>query len=602
MGRSTLYVVLATAVFALGASHFAATDAEDALPTTAFAIDPGPLGIGRMAPAVSLVDLGGKTLKLLDVKGSAIVVAFTSATCPVAMKLGPTLGALEREFRPRGVAFVYVNPTAAETPAQMRAYVRDMGLSGRYAPDPKGDAAAALGARTTTDVFVFDAGRTLVYQGAVDDQYGIGTAKAEPRQRFVADAIEAALAGRRPDIEATVAPGCLLTKGTPPARGPVTYYKDVSRILQRRCVPCHTEGGVAPFRLDRYEDARSRAAMLTAVVDAGIMPPWFAAPPKRGAESPWRNDRSLTAEEKRTLGEWSRAGAPAGDKSDAPKPLPIRGLWEIGEPDVVLEMPREISIPASGVVPYQYAIVDTAFTEDRWIRAVEVMPGDKTVVHHVLVFVMPPLRYAQSRRDNLTEPLDERRGYLAGFAPGTGAGVFPEGYAKRVPAGSRLLFQIHYTPSGRATKDRTRLGLVFAKSKPAYEVVTRGIANTQFRIPPGDANHRVNAAMTMPEDARILGFFPHMHLRGKAFRYELEAEGEKRVLLDVPRFDFNWQLYYELRNPLPVAKGVRITATGWFDNSEDNAANPDPTATVRWGPQTFEEMMLGYVEYVRPAP
>jgi hypothetical protein len=256
-----------------------------------------------------------------------------------------------------------------------------------------------------------------------------------------------------------------------------------------------------------------------------------------------------------------------------------------------------VKIPAEGVMAYEYAFIDTDQTEDRWIQAMEIRPTDAAAVHHVLVWVEAP--GGQKKRGQASE--DEISGFFGAYVPGNASRVFPEGFGKALPAGATLKFQIHYTPYGKATNDQMRIAFRFAPEKPRHVVHVVGIANPGIRIPAGASNHEEWAALPVPREARILSFLPHMHVRGKAFRYEvMSPDGESRVVLDVPRYDFNWQLSYQLAEPLRLEKGSRLRATAWFDNSSGNPANPDPAKNVRWGNQTFEEMMIGYLEYYLP--
>lgn len=338
--------------------------------------------------------------------------------------------------------------------------------------------------------------------------------------------------------------------------------------------------------------------MIKFVVDRGIMPPWFAAPdPDHG---PWKNDRSLSAADKADLYAWIEAGTPKGDERDAPAPRTYAaGDWTIGKPDAVFQLPNPIEVKATGVMPYQEVFVDTNFKEEKWIEAMEVIPSARQVVHHVLIFVYPPGGKRSLFGGGVGEEIE---GFFAAYVPGTNAIRYPDGMAKRVPAGSRLKFQMHYTPNGTATRDQTRLGLVFAKKPVEHEVRTVGIANLGLNIPPGAPNHPHTGRVNVPYDVRILSMIPHMHVRGKAARYELIGpDGSRRRLLEVPRYDFNWQLPYEYREPLLVKKGSQIEYTAWYDNSENNPANPDPKKRVRWGLQTYDEMHLGYVEYYIPS-
>jgi hypothetical protein len=320
------------------------------------------------------------------------------------------------------------------------------------------------------------------------------------------------------------------------------------------------------------------------------MPPWHAA----GEPGTWANDRRLSTEEKSVLLRWLDAGAPEGDPkaAPAPPPAPDPDAWEIGRPDAVLAFAAPEAVPAEGVVPYRYVRVPTDYPEDRWVVASEVKPGVPGVVHHVLVATLPP----EAKR--VSGAFEPTQGFFAAMVPGGRVQRFPEGMAKRLPKGHTLVFQMHYTPNGVAAEDRTRIGLLFG-DKPEREVRTAGVYNPALRIPPGEPAWEVRAMLPVLFNARILSFMPHMHLRGASFRYVIstEAEGD-RVVCDVPRYDFNWQTPLRLVRPIVVRKGSRLRAIATFDNSERNPYNPDPAAEVRWGDQTWEEMMIGYVDYV----
>jgi hypothetical protein len=323
------------------------------------------------------------------------------------------------------------------------------------------------------------------------------------------------------------------------------------------------------------------------------MPPWFAAPPAPGQHSLWQNDRSLSERERTDLLGWIEAGKPAGDPKDAPVARRWPAEWQIGEPDAIVQIPKPFEVKATGVMPYQVAVVESNFGEDKWVRGFEVRPTAREVVHHVLVFAQPP-------GDALSKGVRTREGgaFLAAYVPGNSSVVYPEGFAKPLPAGTKLVFQIHYTPNGVATHDQVRLGLLFAKERPEHIVRVAEAVNHKISIPPNDGNHEEVATIPVPFPAMILGFMPHMHLRGKAFRFEtIQPDGRTQTALDVPRYDFNWQLAYRYAEPIVLPPGSKIRATGWFDNSANNPANPDPNATVHWGQQTTDEMMLGYVEY-----
>jgi thiol-disulfide isomerase/thioredoxin/mono/diheme cytochrome c family protein len=569
---------------------------------------PADHGIGRLIPDVAFTDIDGKPGRLSDFRSAKfLVIALTSTTCPVTKKYAPSLARISQDFAAKNVAFLFVNPTATDAVADIRAVLAENALAGRMVRDRDQHLASALAAQTTAEVFVLDAARTLLYRGAVDDQYGLGYALDAPRVTYLRAALSAALAGKSVAVTATAAPGCALDLApiaplTPAASAAhaatVTYHNRVSRIIQQNCLECHRDGGVAPFSLATYEDVRSHAGMMRKQVSRGAMPPWFAAPPAAGESSHWKNDRSLAASDKADLLAWLAGDKPIGDPADAPLPRTFPSGWLIGAPDLVLEFPRAVAIKADGVMPYQTIRVETKLTADRWVQAYEVLPSAREVVHHVIVRVHAPGAKARAEKD---DGADERDGFFAAYVPGNTHATFPPGFAKKIPAGATLSFQMHYTPNGKATADRTKIGLIFAAEPPRHVIRVAGLANPRLNIPPGAPNHPETATLRLPFDTTILSFVPHMHLRGKAARYEaILADGTRRVLLDVPAYDFNWQLPYQFAEPVTLPRGTRLVYTAWYDNSAGNPANPDPAKNVRWGPQTYDEMMLGYVEYYVP--
>lgn len=566
-------------------------------PRTSSPKDPGAAGIGR---AITLAgeSLAGAAVKTPVPGAKATVVVLTSTSCPLTLKYGPTLASLEKELGPKGVSFIFVNPSSLETRSEMLGHAKQLGLKGPYIHDKGQEWVSALGAKTTTEAFLFDAKGALKYRGAVDDQYSIGASLAKPRNRRLADAAAAVLAGKDPKVPATTAPGCLIEAPQgQKAEAIPTFHGRIQHIVAKSCLSCHREGGAGPFPLETFSQVRGRARMIQSVVDQGIMPPWFAA---KGVGGPWKNDISLTKAEKEDLRTWIEAGMPRGKDEDAPAMPEFASSWTIGRPDVVFQLPQPVQIPASGVMPYQNIDVPTGFTEDKWVDEIEVLPGDRRAVHHVLVFARKPRTGPLSVEDAIDEGLDEISGFFGAYVPGNSALRYPAGLAKRIPKGSVLRFQLHYTPYGSASTDQTKIGLVFAKKPPVSEVHTASVANILFTIPPGEPNHPVVGQLRVPMDVQILSYLPHMHVRGRAARYELLAGGEEKVLLDVPNYNFNWQLNYILREPLDVPAGSMLRYTAWYDNSAANPANPDPTARVRFGPQTYDEMHLGYLEYIVP--
>jgi thiol-disulfide isomerase/thioredoxin len=556
----------------------AKTDAVKNAPRVLRAAD---AGVGKFIPDLAFTDLAGKNGKLSDFKAAKLtVVAFTNTTCPISKKYTPSLARIEKEYTAKGVSFLFVNPTATDKPESAP-------FSGRYVHDTAGKLTATFGATATTEVFVVDAARTVLYRGAIDDQYGLGYSLDAPRNKYLVNALDEALAGKMPFTAATTAPGCALEPDS--SRAPsvaLTYHARIERIVQANCVECHRTGGVAPFALEKYDDVVAHKGMIKKVVDRSTMPPWFAASAK-GEHTPFANDRSLTDADKKDLLAWLSGDLKKGEEADAPLARKYESGWFIGKPDAEFQLPKPIAIKAEGTMPYQKVTIDTNFDEDRWVQALEVHPTAREVVHHVLVFVGP-------KGARLNE-----NGFFAVYVPGNNVLMYPDGYAKKLAKGATLHFQIHYTPNGKATTDQTKLGIVFAKETPRYEVHVAGIADTHFEIPAGADNYKLSAAIPVPFDARVLALFPHAHLRGKAAKFDLKTpDGKTATLLDVPHYDFNWQLQYRFAEPPPTPRGSTLTYTAWYDNSVKNPANPDATKPVRWGQQTYEEMHLGYVEYV----
>ncbi|HLH41358.1 MAG TPA: cytochrome c [Bryobacteraceae bacterium] len=366
---------------------------------------------------------------------------------------------------------------------------------------------------------------------------------------------------------------------------PLTFHKDIEPILQNRCQSCHRPGEIAPMPLLTYQETRPWAKAIRSAVLTGKMPPWQAD----SRYGKFRNDLSLTPIEKGKLIAWIDSGAAEGNPSDAPKPKVFPEGWRIPKPDAVFEMPSEFEVPAKGAVDYQYIAVPTRFTQDKWVEMAEVQPSNASVVHHAIVVV-------EQNDGSFQEE------YLAGYAPGITPQMWKPGEARLIKAGATLVFQMHYAANGKPSRDRTRIGLVFAKQPVTRQIVTMQAMGLDLKIPPGTAHYRVDARITMPRDMLLMGMRPHMHLRGKSFQFRaVYPNGESEILLDVPRYDFNWQPYYYLETPKSLPRGAVIECTAYFDNSPNNPFNPDPSATVTWGPQSWDEMMIGWLDLAAPA-
>jgi peroxiredoxin/mono/diheme cytochrome c family protein len=533
----------------------------------------------------------GKKVSLGDLKQKVVVVVFVGTECPINNSYMPRLVELHKEFADKGVAFIAINANSQDTPARIAKHAKQYELSFPVLKDAANVVADQFGAKRTPEAFVLDAERKVRYRGRIDDQYGVGFNRPNPTRRDLTEALGELLAGKPVTKAVTEAAGCQVARLVKPKdTAQVTYARDVSRVLQNRCQECHRPGQIGAMSLIDYDDAAAWSETIREVVQEGRMPPW-PADPKYGKFS---NDRRLSDADKKTILAWIDAGCPKGDDKDLPKPKKFAEGWRVDKPDVVLSMAEEYTVPAkkAGGVPYQYFWVDPHFEEDKWVVQAEAKAGAPSVVHHVLAFIeLPGTKF---------DPLRPIAPVLCGVAPGDTALILPAGVAKRVPKGSKFVFQMHYTPDGKERKDRSSIGLVFAKGPPEREALTLSIANPQdVFIPAGAENQKSEATFTFPADGQVLGFMPHMHLRGKDFICEaIQPDGKSEVLLSVPHFSFGWQASYRLEKPYPMPKGSKLHCLAHFDNSAKNPNNPDPTKDVRWGDQTWEEMMIGWTEIV----
>jgi len=385
-----------------------------------------------------------------------------------------------------------------------------------------------------------------------------------------------------------------------------TFYRDVLPILEERCQGCHRAGGIAPIGLETYEETRRYAGAIREATQKRTMPPWFA---EKGIGK-FSNDPSLSDAELAVLAAWAEANAPAGNPGDAPTTRKWTGRWTIPEPSLAVIMAEGVKIPANGELDYTYEVVPTDFKEGRWVETSEILPGMPENVHHAVVYVRPPgsswLRRAPVGKPFTAAMLpseeDQREAMwtdsdiLLVYAPGSTPDNWPEGMAKYIPAGSDLVFQMHYTTNGKAGTDVTRIGLRFAKEPPKLRVLTLQLTNDHFLIPPGVPDFRVEAWGTLPNDALLLSFFPHMHLRGKRFEYNIVKKDKSRESLLRVNYHFHWQMSYRLAEPIPLKAGTELQAVAWYDNSRANMHNPDPDSAVRWGEQTSDEMMVGFFD------
>jgi peroxiredoxin len=567
-----------------------AADRPDAPETAVAEADPKLTGQGE--PAAS-----GVEPVRMETSAKALVVAFLGTQCPLAKAYSTRLNELAQDYAPKGIRVVGVNSNRQDSLKEIGAFVQRQAIAFPMLKDPGNRFADRVGAERTPEVFVFDTQGKVRYWGRVDDAYGIGYAKDEPTRHDLREAIDDLVAGREVAVATTRSVGCLIGRSKSAQSEPeVTYVNSVAAILQKRCLECHRAGEIGPFGMEDPEEVAGWADMIAEVVEEKRMPPWHASP----EHGQFANDRSLTQEEIDTLTRWAKAGAPLGDlkrdQDQLPKPPVYTTGWQLPrQPDRVIDVsPEPYKVPATGTVRYQYFRVDPKIDRDLWLESAELLPGNRAVVHHILAFVRPK---------GSEGGVNAVRGFLVGYVPGARNEGWPAGMAKRIPANSELIFQVHYTPVGTPQEDQSKLGLCFADpDKITHEVVTTSALQTRLDIPAG-ASHHVVQGTSPPHkrDARLLGMSPHMHVRGKAFRYELvRADASRETLLDIPEYDFNWQTTYIPREPVSLAAGDQILCTAVYDNSAANLNNPDPSVNVRWGDQTWDEMMIGYYHYAVP--
>lgn len=553
--------------------------------------------IGRPIADFTLRDYHGKEVRLSDFADSkVVVVAFLGTDCPLIKLYAPRLDELSKKYAEQGVTLIGINANRQDPPRKIGAFARQYGMEFPILKDPDNAIADLFGAERTPEIFVLDADRTIRYRGRIDDQYSFTTSTGYGRPNLTRSdlgaAVDELLAGKDVSVPVTEAPGCLI--GRVPKvepHGEVTYSNQIARIFQQHCVECHRPDEIGPFPMTSYEEVLGWGEMILEVVQDGRMPPWHANP----AHGDFRNVRRLSPEEKELIATWVANGQPEGDKAELPEPRMFASGWQIPEPDMVVYMADEpYQVPADGVVDYIHYTVDPGFTEDKWVKAVEARPDNRGVVHHIIVTIVRP--------DETSELSFSRSGGLCGYAPGMQAKQYPEGVAIHVPKGSRLRFQMHYTPNGTACEDRSSVGMVFADPATiTHESVGGVCGTTRIKIPAGAADHVIQATHKLRKDTLLTSMMPHTHVRGRSFRYEVEyPDGTQEVLLDVPNFDFNWQLWYELAEPKLLPKGSVITTTAHYDNSTGNVFNPDPNIDVTYGDQTWEEMMFGWYATIEP--
>lgn len=546
-----------------------------------------PVAIGQKVANFTFKDLRylPRTIDEFGEDTKAYVLVFTTLDCPLVQRYLPRIKELDEQYRDQGVQFISINVGPKDSIVEAAYQGLKIDAEFPFCKDFDGDCVRALGVTRTPEVVVIDAQKRLRFRGRIDSQYRLGGVKPNRGREDLKEAIEDVLAGRDVRVAETPVDGCLITfQDVPTLDYTVTFAEHIAPILQQHCQECHHENTSAPFNLLTYEDVSSQGEMIAEVVREKRMPPCYSA----AEHGTFINHREMTAEEIARVINWVNSGMKQGDPSKAPRPIEFSSSkWRIDEPDLVVTVKKPIEIQASGYIPYKYAILPHMFQEDTWVQQVEILPSNRAAQHHCNMAYVP-LGGDWSKAT-----------FVTGQVPGGDAMILGEGMAVKIPKGSVLVLQIHYVSIGEETNDQTSVGFVFAKEKIQKELHNFTVADFQFTIPPGASHHQVRATRTFDVNASVLGLFAHMHLRGKDMTFKAHyGDGTDETLLVVPNYSFDWQMAYRYASGAKkFPKGTEIECVAHFDNSAFNPYNPDPTDTVKYGPQTYHEMMFGFVFY-----
>lgn len=540
--------------------------------------------IGARPAKLRFIDTRGLPRSLDDFgTKKAYVLVFTNTSCPLARRYLPTLTALDKAFAGKGVQFIGVNSAQEDSILRMATHAVEHDVAFPFVKDFDGVCAKALGVTRTPEAVILDADKIVRYRGRIDDQYRLGGVRKEATRHDLKDALEAVLAGNKVVTAETEVDGCPITFAKERKPREVNFAEHVAPILQKHCWACHQAGGSGPFTLTGYKQAAARAETIAEAVLHERMPPWFAGP----EFSAFINRRGLSDQERETIADWVRLGAPSGNLTKAPAaPVAAKSKWAIGEPDLVLQT-GEYELPAAGDIPYKYAVLPHVFTEDTWVQFVQILPDNSRALHHCnMVFV------------NLVDGFSEKN-FITGQVPGGEPMALDDGTAFLIPAGSGLGLEIHFVATGKVEKSRVSVGLRFPRVPIDKRLKLIRLYDRRFAIPPGAPSHQVSASRTLDRDVVGLALFSHMHVRGKDMTFKATTpDGKTDTLLVIPNYNFSWQIPYRWSpDKMRFPKGTRIDCIAHFDNSPFNPYNPDPGATVRFGLQTHQEMMYGFFFY-----
>lgn len=522
---------------------------------------------------------------------SAIVIMIQGNGCQIVRSNLGEYQALQDQFNKQGVEFFMLNANLQDTRAALADEAQEWGIKTPILKDQSQMIASSLKVTRTGEVLVIDPKTwQIVYRGPISDRVDYERQKAVASKEYVKNALEKLSKGEQLTPSKVVSPGCIVNydDSFKQAAESISYSQEIVPILKQNCTACHIKGGIAPWAMSEYAMVRGFAPMMREVLRTKRMPPWHSDP----EIGHWNDDKALSDQDKRTLIQWIEAGAPRGEGEDSLKDLgEINNHWSLGEPDLIIDIPA-FEVPASGVVDYQFPVVQNPLDKDVWVIGAAVIPGDPKAVHHILAGSSSSL----AAKDDVGDIFEN---FILTYAPGNESNFMPEGTGVFVPKGGVYQFQMHYTPYGKKSVDRSKLGLYFSDKPPANFYREHVLVNTEIKIPAHESRHEEKAYFTFWQDATIHALFPHSHYRGRSSTFELVyPDGAEEVILSVPNYDFNWQRTYSLKQPINVPAGTRIIHRTIYDNSSKNRGNPAPEEDVYWGLQSEEEMLYGSMGYV----
>ncbi len=576
--KRSLWIVLAAATLVAGSpavfTHNAAANTPDK--------------IGVEAKDLSFKDIRSLNRSLSDLgEAKAYALVFLNTDCPIAQRYLPRLEEMNKKYAAAGVQFVAVYNSQSEMPRDIAAHGLDAGLTFPLVWDEGQKCTQALGVeRVPTAVLLDGATKKVVYLGRIDDQYRPGGVQPNVGRHDLASAIDEVLAGKPVSVATTPVDGCKVTAWQQPKFDhKVTYHEHVEAILQKACQNCHHEGTAAPFGLVSFEEAQDHGEMLVEVVRDGRMPPWYA----HKEHGSFQNDPSLSREERELIEAWVLTGMEKGDPSKAPAPLEFEKTeWRIGKPDLVLTMAKPQKVQAEGFIPYRYVFLQPAFEDDTYVESIEILPHNRAVVHHCNAFYVDPVSKKAGTNTFIT-------GYVPGGVPFT----MPPGMAQKMPKGAVIGLQVHLVTTGKEEEVTISIGFKYAKgivNKTTHFIL---LDPRDIKIPPGDGFYKMEQSRTLKKDATLLGLFTHMHLRGRDMTFLAHyPDGKKETLLQIPNYNFEWQIGYVCPPEKKIPAGTELQAIAHFDNSKFNPYNPDPNYTVPYGDQSYDEMFNGFIFYV----